>query len=456
MFDGLPNSIVIEQQVLSALILGDKLAVSRAMAELVESDFLRMAHQLIFRACQAAYAESRICNGLLAITQLQKMKAPEIFSELPDRPDALSWCGGKSYLAALAADRVNQKAFEAAIKELRGLADMRRLLAATSDLRDILQRPAPNPAVCLPEALAVVRRATAPRGGVQEQRDVSQVALEWIPWRDAIMDDSDDVRGARLGVYTVDYALGGLSDHLLVMLKGLSKFGKSSLALHSAVVSAEAFGRGNGGEHVLVYPMEDLDMQYMRRLVGRVGNISNQHMRRGAFRKLDVEGLRDDVNMATADASVLPMIIDSSTRDIDEICKRALVTGMQRKLGLVIVDYVQLLRGGVGREGQELIGYQVSQLETLAKELGCPVLAASQVTTREDGSLAAKNSNQYDEKATLAMAIWRGPLGSSKMSMDERRRSDEVHIVCTHNRRGAAFAPVKCVVDYATDRWRSE
>lgn len=443
-----PQSLEAEQQCLGWLLSGDKRGLE-VLKALVEKDFYREAHRMIFCACAETFLRVGTCRVETVMLTLRHTPAPVFASKGVQH--LLDVVGGREYLQAVNDRRGPFAGLCIAIRDVRSCSDARALIAACGEAQQALYQVG-DASEHVTNAVGMLHGALSSRGEAETLQSLDARLPDFAEWHDALL-AADGVHGARFGIPAVDEAIGGLDDHLLVVLKGLPKFGKSSLAVQAAVASAIDFASSETPRDVLVYPLEDETNQFMRRVLSHVGGIDNTSLRRGAYRTHNRERLHERIQLAREALRTLPIWVDGDTRDVDALCTKARVHAMQRRVGLVVIDYVQLVQGGGRGPREERIVGIVERLESLTKELHCPLLLTSQTTVAEDGSLQSKNARAPDEKATLSLAIMRGPVEWRAMAQDQRRRSNEVYLLNTHARRGECFGPVRMNVAWAQDRW---
>jgi replicative DNA helicase len=221
---------------------------------------------------------------------------------------------------------------------------------------------------------------------------------------------AEEVTGVRTGFYDLDRMTAGLQPGDLVVLAARPSMGKTAFAL-------------NIGEHVavqeglpvVVFSMEMGAAQLALRLVGSLGRIDQQHLRTGA--------LKDDewgrLSEAVERLSKVSLYIDESPAlSPSEVRARARRQARQcGKLGLIIVDYMQLMSGSADSSDENratVLGEISRGLKGLAKELQCPVIALSQlnrsVETRTDKRPMMsdlRESGAIEQDADVIMFIYR-------------------------------------------------
>ena len=193
---------------------------------------------------------------------------------------------------------------------------------------------------------------------------------------ETMADNYNDVTGVPTGFYDLDRMTSGLQAGNLIVLASAPSMGKTSLALNIAehVVLHEALP-------VAIFSAEMNEQQLSIRIIGSVGRINQSHLRTGR--------LTDDEWPRLVETSEklrsVPLYIDKSSRLTIETLRANAHDLLQQygSLGLVVVDYLQLMNGSVnynfkGNRSAEL-GEISRELKVLARELQCPVIVCSQL-----------------------------------------------------------------------------
>ncbi len=229
--------------------------------------------------------------------------------------------------------------------------------------------------------------------------------------------------GLSTGLRDLDIALGGLQNSDLVILAGRPAMGKSSLATNIGFNIAKAYRsevNENGEEEVVdgaivgLFSLEMSAEQLATRIISEQSEISSEKIRKGLISEEEFHRLVK----ATQDLQSLPLYIDHTGGiTIAQLAARARKLKRQRGLGLIIVDYLQLLAGSSRRSSEgrvQEITEITTGLKSLAKELHVPILALSQlsrqVENREDKrpQLAdLRESGSIEQDADVVMFVYR-------------------------------------------------
>jgi replicative DNA helicase len=221
---------------------------------------------------------------------------------------------------------------------------------------------------------------------------------------------AEEVTGVRTGFFDMDRMTAGLQSGDLIVLAARPSMGKTAFALniaeHVAVVE---------GLPVVVFSMEMGASQLALRMVGSLGRIDQQHLRTGALRDDEWGRLSEAVEKL---GKVSLFIDESPALTPSELRARARRQARQcGKLGLIVVDYLQLMSGSGGNSDENratVIGEISRGLKSLAKELQCPVIALSQLnrsvesrTDKRPMMSDLRESGAIEQDADVIMFIYR-------------------------------------------------
>lgn len=252
--------------------------------------------------------------------------------------------------------------------------------------------------------------------GLQEFGIVSQAALEVI---DKNMQKQGKIIGVTTGLAGLDQKLGGLNNSDLLILAGRPAMGKTALALNIAYNAAMSMMNDTTldakDKGVAVFSLEMSAEQLASRVLSNIANTPSQDLRRGNLKMEDFNRIADTVG----EIQSLPLYID----DTPGITVNAIRTQSRRfkrtkGLGLIIIDYLQLITGSGSKKSEGNRVQEMSEisrnLKILAKELNVPVVALSQlnrtVESREDKrpQLAdLRESGSIEQDADIVMFVYR-------------------------------------------------
>ena len=355
-----PHSIEAEQSVLGGLMLDN--AAWDQVADLVgEADFYRYAHRLIFRAI-GALAEQN--NPFDVVT---------LSSWLRDRGE-LEPAGGLAYLGELAANTpsaANIKAYATLVRERSVLRDLIRVAGEVAD--SAFQPDGRDTSALLDHAerlvFEIAERGLRRRAGFRVVKDLLVTVVDRI---DALYQRDNPITGVSTGFSDLDGLTSGLQASDLVIVAGRPSMGKTSFAMNLA-------------EHALlgdklpvaVFSMEMPAEQLVMRLLSSLGRIDQHKVRTGKLDPDDWPRLTSAIGML----SERPMFIDDTPAlTPTELRARARRLKREHGLGLVVIDYLQLMQVPGTRENRATEISEISRsLKALAKELAVPIVALSQL-----------------------------------------------------------------------------
>jgi replicative DNA helicase len=395
-----PHSTEAEQSVLGGLLL-DNLAWDRASDLLTESDFYRWEHRHIFAAINSLVASSKPADVITVHEVLQSLGKGEE-------------CGGLAYLNALAQSVPSAANVRRYAEIVRERAVLRKLITASDEIATTAFNPQGLPvSQILDEAESKIFRigeeGSRAGAGFHGMDKLVAALLERV--EELEKNGAEEVTGIRTGFYDLDRMTAGLQKGDLIVLAARPSMGKTAFALNIAEHVAV-----QEGLPVAVFSMEMGASQLALRLVGSLGRIDQQHLRTGRLRDDEWERLP----AAATQLSQAPMFIDE-TAGLNPAELRARARRLARQyggtLGLIVVDYLQLMSGSGGgsEENRATVLGEISRgMKGLAKELQCPVIALSQlnrsVETRPDKRPMMsdlRESGAIEQDADVIMFIYR-------------------------------------------------
>ncbi|MDW8479787.1 MAG: replicative DNA helicase [Xanthomonadales bacterium] len=390
-----PHSIDAEQAVLGALML-DESAWHEVADLLVEDDFYREDHRLIFAA----------------VAELARQQRPADVVTVGDflrARDRLESVGGSAYLAELAAGAASAANARAYAEIVREKALLRRLIEAATRILDQAYDPAGR------EAREVIEEAEQAIYQVSEKGERQGTAVEL---RQAVVEAfavverrfnaNRAVIGLPTGFHDLDQRTAGLQDGDLVIVAARPSMGKTAFALNIAEHAALA----EGGCPVAIFSMEMSAVQITMRLLSSNGRIDQSRLRTGRLEDEDWPRLSAAVKLL----SKARIFIDE-TPSLSPVELRARARRLKAKhgIGLVVVDYLQLMHVPGTRENRATEISEISRsLKALAKELGLPVVALSQLNRQLEGRqdkrpmmADLRESGAIEQDADLILFIYR-------------------------------------------------
>ncbi|MBT9609778.1 replicative DNA helicase [Aquabacterium sp.] len=394
-----PHSIEGEQSVLGGLLL-DNSAWDRAADLLNESDFYRYEHQLIFAAIQQLVSASKPADVITVFEQLQMQgKAQDV--------------GGLTYLNALAQSVPSAANMRRYAEIVRERAVLRKLVTASDEIATNAFSPqGKSVSDILDEAEAKIMKI-GEEGSRNKQGFFAMDGLV-VSLLDRVQELADngaeDVTGVRTGFIDMDKMTAGLQKGDLIILAARPSMGKTAFALNIGENVAV-----NEGLPVAVFSMEMGASQLALRMVGSIGRINQQNLRTGRLSDDEWGRLSETVEKLRHANVFIDETPGLSPNELRARSRR-LARQFGGTLGLIIVDYLQLMSGsGSNEENRATVIGEISRgLKALAKELQCPVIALSQlnrsVETRPDKRPMMsdlRESGAIEQDADVIMFIYR-------------------------------------------------
>jgi replicative DNA helicase len=393
-----PNSVEAEQSVLGGLLL-DNTAWDRIADRLVAEDFYRHDHRLIFQHISRLVVESRPADAITVFEALQTSgKAAD--------------AGGLVYLNSLAQNTPSAANIRRYAEIVRERAVLRRLISVGEEVASAALNPQGREAKqILDEAetkvFQIAEQGARDRGGFQKLEPLLTKVVERIQ---ELFErgGGGDVTGVPSGFHDLDAKTAGFQEGDLIIIAGRPSMGKTALALNIGQHVAIDMGMP-----VAVFSMEMGAEQLAMRLLGSVGRIDAQRLRTGRLTDDDWPRLTE----AMVRMHAAPLHIDE-TPALSSLDLRARARRLAReygKLGLIVVDYLQLMSANAAGENRATEISEISRsLKGLAKELKVPVIALSQlnrtVEQRQDKRPVMsdlRESGAIEQDADVILFIYR-------------------------------------------------
>jgi len=358
-----PHSVEAEQSVLGGLLL-DNAAWDRIADLLAEADFYRSDHRLIYHHIVKLIERSRPADVITVAESLESTK---------DLPTA----GGIPYLSALATTTPSAANIRRYAEIVRERAILRKLAEVATEIADSAYSPMGRDAnQILDEAESrVFEIAEQGARGKQGFQDMPPLLTRVVERIDMLYnrDSGSDLTGVPTGFADLDRMTSGLQPGDLVIVAGRPSMGKTSLSMNFAEhVALDA------GLPVGIFSMEMAGTQLVMRMLGSVGKLDQHKLRTGRLQDEDWQRLTHAVGRLN-DA---PIHVDE-TAALNPLELRARARRLHRQykqLGLIVVDYVQLMSASSEGENRATELSEISRgMKALAKELNCPVVALSQL-----------------------------------------------------------------------------
>ncbi len=401
----LPHNLDAEQGLLGALLV-DNRAVEKM------GDFLKPAHFFM-------PAHQRIFETILTLIERGQNASPVTLKNYFENDEDLREVGGAVYLADLAGNVVsiiNTGDYARTIYELH----LRRQLITLGE--DVVNEAYEHSLDS--DAMTTVERAESRLFALAETGDVKggfitlrDSVLTAIEHAEKAFQSDGHVTGITSGLLDVDKKLGGFQNSDLLILAGRPSMGKTALAVNWAFNAAKAYAESGGkqGGRVAFFSLEMAAEQLAGRILSEQSGISGDAIRKGNIKQEDFRAFVE----ASQKMSQVPLYIDDTPAlSIGAVRTRSRRLKRQHGLDMIVVDYLQLLRGTGSRQSESNRVLEISEitrgLKAIAKELEIPVIALSQlsraVEQREDKRPQLsdlRESGSIEQDADVVMFVYR-------------------------------------------------
>jgi len=428
-----PQSLEAEQSVLGAVLLENN-SLLKCLDIINEGDFYREAHRRVFSAMLDLFDKGEAIDLVTVGENLQ-------------RTGGLDIVGGASYLASLASQVPTAANVIYHAKIVREKALLRSLLRSSTDIASKVYEDAEEAEELLDFAEKIIFEISDKRIKSSFVHIRSEIKNSFKMIED-LYGRKETITGAPTGFGGLDEKTAGLQKGDLVIIGGRPSMGKTALALnmaqHLAVVNHEP---------VAVFSLEMSTSQLVMRLLCSEARVDSSRVRKGFVEKQEWTKLTN----AAGRLHEAPIFIDDSANiGVLEMRAKARRLKMEHGLSLVVVDYIQLMRGRSNMERREQeISDITRSLKALAKELDVPVIGLSQLNRgvemrtdkrptladlRESGAIeqdadviiflyrdSVYSKNREDRSAELIVAKQRnGPTGTVKVTfLDKSTRFED-------------------------------
>ena len=392
----LPHSVEAEQAVLGSMLIDDR-CVSVVMERLRPEDFYMRQNRELF---QVLFTMFNRFETIDPVTVVDRMKLAGVYDETTTLP----------YLRQLMEITPTAANVSEYISIVSDKALLRRIGETAGELNELVRSESGTAAQILEAAeqrIYAIRQGRSAQGMYHISTVMASV-WEGLKERQAA---GSDFPGISTGLIDLDRRISGLNNSDLIILAARPGVGKSSLAMNIGVEASK-----HSGKSVAVFSLEMSREQLGMRLVSTECLMDNKKLTTG---RITGEDEWNRVAMAVATLSQAKMYIDDdaslSVADINAKCRRI------DDLGLVIVDYLQLMTSAGGppknNENRQQIVSDISRsLKLMAKELNVPVLCLSQLSRANESRSSGqrrpmlsdlRDSGAIEQDADIVMFLYR-------------------------------------------------
>jgi len=384
-----PQSVDAERAVLGSILILPEVCDEVAL-HLRPEDFYDDAHQRLYRHMLAMHDAGRRVDLTLLIERLKNAGEFELIggsAAIAEIAEAVPTAAHARYYAEVIRDK----------SMLRGLISV-----STEILRDAYDESVePREMIGRAEEKVFSVLDHHHKGELVEIRDAVQQSMDRIRAR---FGKAEGPTGLETGFIDFDRLCGGLHPAELIILAARPSMGKTALAMNIAEYIVLHLAAPT-----LFVSLEMSEIELADRMLSSAGKVNSHRMRNGTLTEEDCRML----NEAAAQISQSPLYIDvSPSRTMTEIAAAARRLKRKQKLGLIVIDYLQLIEPDNSRDHrQEQVAKIARRLKALARELGVPVLCLAQLNRQADDNKPRlshlRESGAIEQDADVVLLIHR-------------------------------------------------
>lgn len=387
-----PQSREAEEAVIGAVLINPEAYYDVAQF-LQASDFYIHRHQWIWEAFSNLH-ERRVPLDFLTV------------SEELAQAGQLAEIGGPAYLTALINNVPTSLHAEAYGRLVEETAIRRRMLAAANDIAKLAYQEDNSVDSVMDEAEKAIF-GVSERRMTRDLQSIRQVLSDYYDRVDQLASRGEDIYGVPTGFIDLDRLLGGLQPSDLLIIAGRPGMGKTAFMLTAARNAAVTHKK-----HIAIFSLEMSNEQLVQRLVAQETGIDSQRLRTGKLEENEwplfthaIEVLSDTQIFLDDTPALTPLQLRTKCRRLH----------LEFQLDLVIVDYMQLMTGGMRIENRvQEVSHISRNMKVLARELNVPVLAAAQLSRaveqradKEPQLSDLRESGSLEQDADVVMFIHR-------------------------------------------------
>ena len=389
----LPHSIDAEKAVIGSMIM-DADAVVAASEMITGDDFYQRQYGVLFDAMVELYNEGKPVDVLTLQERLKMKDVPEEFSSI-------------EFISELVSSVPTSANVRHYAQTVSDDATLRRLIRVNEEIANTCYQHR--------ESLDEIMNTTEKRifdvlqkKSTDEYVPIKDVVLSVIDKIEAAARHKGTVTGLATGFYDLDYKTSGLQPSDLILIAARPSMGKTAFVLNLAQYMCVR-------NHVptAIFSLEMSKDQLVNRILSMESKVDSQSMRTGTLQPADWEKLIESAGVI----STAPLIIDDTPGiSITELRSKCRKYKLENDLGLVIIDYLQLMTGGSRKQEsrQQEISEISRSLKALAREINAPVIALSQLSraceTRPDHRPMLsdlRESGAIEQDADVVMFLYR-------------------------------------------------
>ncbi len=356
----LPHNTEAEESLLGAMLLSARV-IADVIGTVDESSFYRPAHGHIFSACLALFGRGAAVDAVTVAEEL-------------NRHGLLDMCGGSTALVSLMAGTPTTTNGIHYARIIADHARLRTLIAAGGELVELGYSVPGDIDQAIDQAESTVFAALHKPDARSNTSTIQQALANALDHYEALYERGDAITGVASGFSELDAMLAGFQRGELTVIGARPGMGKTafglSVALHAAV---------KNNVPVLFFSLEMSTQELTNRLVANAASVEGTKFRNGTFTDSDWPKITNAVSRLAAAPLSIHDAAQLTILQLRAEARRVLAT--QKQLGLIVIDYLQLMSAHTNNETRQLEVSEISRgLKQLARELDVPIIALSQLS----------------------------------------------------------------------------
>lgn len=412
----MPHSVEAEQAVIGSMLM-DKEAVAVAADMLLKEDFYTGQYGILFEAIAQLHGEGKPADLIQVQEKVRQNGAPPEISGMEFLRDILTSVPTSANIRHYA-------------KIVKDKSTMRRLIKAAQDIEESCYGGRDELENVLFNAEKNVNAITQ-TGGSGEFQPIGEVVIEALDRMQAASNAGGKITGIATGFTDLDYKMAGLQNSDLILIAARPSMGKTAFVLNIA--------QNVSVKHdvtTAIFSLEMSKLQLVNRIISMESKVDSKNIRTGNLSPAEWASIAE----GASSIGMSNLIIDDTPGiSIGELRSKCRKLKRDSNLGLIIVDYIQLMVGGGKSESRQQEVSEISRaLKGLARELNVPVIALSQlsraVESRPDKRPMLsdlRESGAIEQDADVVMFIYR----EEYYNKDTDRRG-EAEIIIAKQRNG--------------------
>ena len=390
----MPHSIEAEQSVVGAMLM-DKVAITAASEMISGSDFYQSAYGVIFDSMVELFNEGKPVDLITLQERLREKEVPAEIASLEfvrDLVTAVPTSANIKYYAQIVADK----------------SMMRRLIKLNEEIENVCYA-GKEPLEAVLEKTEKSVFELLQRRNTGDYVPIRQVVLNALERIEKASKNKGTVTGIPTGFIDLDYKLSGLQPSDLILVAARPSMGKTAFVLN--IAQYVAFKKKKS---VAIFSLEMSKEQLVNRLFSLESQVDAQALRTGNMKDSDWEKLIEGAGIIGQSQLIIDDTPGISVSELRSKCRKY---KLENDLDLIIIDYLQLMTGSIGRSSesrQQEISEISRSLKGLARELNVPVIALSQLSRAVEGRpdkrpmlSDLRESGAIEQDADVVMFIYR-------------------------------------------------